>query len=211
VLGPTLYLIYTADLPTTPYVTTATYADDTAILSPHQDPTVASQRLQTTLNKIQSWMKKWRIRVNEGKSNQVTFATRRNTYPPVSLNNRQLKQCEDGRYLGMHLDRRMTWKKHICTKRKQLGIKFSKLYWQNWRKSQLSLYNKVLVYKAILKPFWSYGIQLWCSASKSNIEILERFQATVLRSITDAPWYVPNAFIARDLSIMTVKAARLPF
>jgi hypothetical protein len=202
-------LIYTADLPTTPYVTTATYADDAAILSPHQDPTVSSQRLQSALNKIQSWMKKRRIRVNEGKFVQVTFTTRRNTCPPVSLNNRQLKQCEVVRYsyLGMHLDRRMTWKKHICTKRKQLGIKFGKLNWLIGRKSQLSLYNKVLVYKAMLKPIWSYGIQLWGSASKSNIEILERFQAKVLLSITDAPWYVPNSFIARDLSIMTVKAA----
>jgi hypothetical protein len=97
-------------------MTKNTYADDTAILSPHQDPTVASQRLQTALNKIQSWMKKWRIRVNEGKSFLVTFTTRRNTCPPVSLNNRQLKQCEDVKYLGMHLDRRMTWKKHIRTK-----------------------------------------------------------------------------------------------
>jgi hypothetical protein len=152
VLGPTPYLIYTADLPTTPHVTTATYADDTAILSPHQDPTIASQRLQTTLNKIQSWMKKWRIRVNEGKSVQVTFTTLRNTCPPVSLNNRQIKQREDVKYLGMHLDRRITWKKHICAKRKQLGVKFSKLYWLIGRRLQLSLYNKVLVYKAISKP-----------------------------------------------------------
>jgi hypothetical protein len=97
----------------TPYVTTAKYADDTAILSPHQDPTIASQRLQTTFNKIQSLMKKWRIGVNGGKSVQVTFTTWRNTCPPVSLNNRQLKQCEDVKYLGMHLDRRMTWKKNM--------------------------------------------------------------------------------------------------
>jgi hypothetical protein len=86
-------------------------------------------------------------------------------------------------------------------------IKFSKLYWPIGRRSQLSLYNKVLVYKAILKPIWSYGIQLWGSASKSNTEILERFQAKVLCSITDAPWYVPNTFIDYDLSIMSVQAA----
>jgi hypothetical protein len=85
--------------------------------------------------------------------------------------------------------------------------RYEVLYWLIGRRSQLSLYNKVLVYKAILKPIWSYGIQLWGSASKSNIEILERFQAKVLRSITDSPWYVPNSFIARDLSIMTEQAA----
>jgi len=43
------------------------------------------------------------------------------------------------------------------------------------------------VYKAILKPFWTYCVQLWGSASDSNIDILERFQSKVLRIITDAP------------------------
>jgi len=50
-------------------------------------------------------------------------------------------------------------------------------YWIIGRKSQLSVENKLLLYKAILKPTWTYGIQLWGTASTSNIEILERFQA----------------------------------
>jgi hypothetical protein len=58
--------------------------------------------------------------------------------------------------------------------------------------------NKLLLYKVILKPIWTYGIQLWGSASTSNIEILERFQSKVLR-ITDAPWYVPNVILRQDL------------
>jgi hypothetical protein len=35
-------------------------------------------------------------------------------------------------------------------------------------------------------------MQLWGTASTSNIEILERFQSKVLHMIVDAPWYVPN-------------------
>jgi hypothetical protein len=38
-----------------------------------------------------------------------------------------------------------------------------------------------------------------------NIEILERFQSKVLPMIEDAPWYVPNMVIRRDLQIPTVK------
>jgi len=37
-----------------------------------------------------------------------------------------------------------------------------------------------------------------------NIEILERFQLKVLRIITDAPLYVPNVVIIRDLQVMSV-------
>jgi hypothetical protein len=69
------------------------------------------------------------------------------------------------------------------------------MYWLLGHKSKLSIINKLLVYKVILKPVWTYGIQLWGSASISNIEILENFQGKVLRMITDAPWYVPNTVL----------------
>jgi hypothetical protein len=61
------------------------------------------------------------------------------------------------------------------------------------------------MYKTVLKPIWTYRIQLWGTASTSNIEILERFQSKTLRMIVDAPWYVPNTVIRRDLQTPTVK------
>jgi hypothetical protein len=51
-----------------------------------------------------------------------------------------------------------------------------------------------------------YGIPLWGTASNSKIEILQRFQNKVLRSIVNAPWYVPNTLLHTDLQIPTVKA-----
>jgi len=74
------------------------------------------------------------------------------------------------------------------------------------RKSKLSLENKLLIYKTTLKPIWTYGIPLWCTSSNSNIEIPQQFQNKVLRSIVNAPWYVPNTIIHTDLQIPTVKA-----
>jgi hypothetical protein len=64
VLGPLFYLIYTANLPTLADSTTATFADDTAILAVHENPTEAMHRLQRHLNKIQSWLYKWRMKAN---------------------------------------------------------------------------------------------------------------------------------------------------
>jgi hypothetical protein len=69
----------------------------------------------------------------------------------------------------------------------------------------LSLPNKLLLYKSILKPIWTYGIQLWGTASTTNIEILKRFQSEALRIIIDAPLYVPNNHIPRDLQMTIVK------
>jgi hypothetical protein len=45
VIGPLLYLIYTADAPTGDDALIATFADDTAILYSDADPTRATERL----------------------------------------------------------------------------------------------------------------------------------------------------------------------
>ena len=62
-----------------------------------------------------------------------------------------------------------------------------------------------MLYKAILKAAWTYGIQLWGTASNSNIETLQRFQWKTLRSLIDVPWYVTNETIHRELKIPTIK------
>jgi len=205
VLGPILYLIYTADLPRTRRSTIATYADDTAIMSSHKTPDMASLNLQKSLHKIQNWLQSWRIKVNETKCVHITFTNKRKTCPPVTLNGREIPQAKEIKYLGMHLDRRLTWRKHIQAKRKQLGIKFQKFYWLIGRRSSLTTENKIMLYKAIIKPIWTYGIQLWGAASLSNIAIIERFQGKALRCILNAPWYVPNWVIAQDLQMATVR------
>jgi hypothetical protein len=79
------------------------------------------------------------------------------------------------------------------------------MYWLLRHKSKLSTNNKLLIYKTILEPHWTYGIQLWGTASTPNIEILERFQSKALRMIVDAPWYVVNMVVRRDLQIQTVQ------
>lgn len=204
VMGPTLYSLFTSDLPTDNSVTVATFADDTAIVAAHDHPEEASNILQNHLNRIQTWLAKWKIKASEAKSVQVTFALNNKTCPPVTLNNHPLTVADDVKYLGMHLDSKLTWKKHVATKRKELEIKLRKINWLIGRKSQLSLNNKVLLYKVILRPIWAYGIQLWGSCVRTTIDIIQRFQSKTLRMIANAPWYVANDTLHNDLDIKPV-------
>jgi hypothetical protein len=54
-------------------------------------------------------------------------------------------------------------------KRDELNIKFRKMYWLLRRNSELSIYNKLVLYKQVLPPVWSYDIQLWGCASDSAL------------------------------------------
>jgi hypothetical protein len=58
-----------------------------------------------------------------------------------------------------HLDRKLTWAKHIKTKRKQLNLKAKQMHWLLGR-STLSKESKLVLYKTVLKPICTYGIQL---------------------------------------------------
>lgn len=205
VIGPTLYNIFTNDLPTSEQVTVATYADDIAYLSCHKSPEIASMQLQLVLDNTHNWLTQWRVRASAHKSNHITFSLRRGDCPPVKLGNDVLPHCECIKYLGFHLDRRLTWKTHIKHKRNEIILKYKNLHWLLGRNSTLSVDNKLLLYNAIIKPIWTYGIQLWGTASDSNIMCLQRAQNAILRVIANAPWFTRNDEIHDYLNMTTIK------
>jgi hypothetical protein len=103
------------------------------------------------------------------------------------------------------MDGTLNWREHIVKKRKQTDLRFKQLYWLLGRISPLSLANKDLVYKVVIKPIWTYATELWGCTSNSSIAILQRFQSKMLRSMTDAPWYISNSTRHKGLRILYIK------
>jgi hypothetical protein len=81
------------------------------------------------------------------------------------------------------------------------NITIKPLNWLLGRKSNLAVENKLLIYKTIIVPIWTYGLELWGCASKSNISIIQRSQSKILRMIVYALWYVSYATLHADLGI----------
>jgi hypothetical protein len=102
------------------------------------------------------------------------------------------------------LDTKLRWKVHVKKKREELNLKHKKMYWLMRRRSALSIHSKLVPYKQILKSMWTYGLQLWGCTRPSNIAITQRFQNKVLRTIVDAPCYVRNSDVHRDLNMNMV-------
>ena len=146
----------------------------------------------------------WRIRINDTKSTHTNFTNRKVDTIRITLNNNVIPYSNRVKYLGMTLDAQLRWKEHVKMKREQLNIQYRKMYWLLGRNSQLTTENKLLLYKQVLRPVWTYGIQLWGCTKKTNIKIIQTFQNKVLRNIINAPWYVRNDDLHRDLKLETV-------
>jgi len=122
-----------------------------------------------------------------------------------NLINVEIPPAATVKYLGLHLDNKLNWKDRIVKQRKQMDLRHSELYWLLGRKYHLSVDTKLLLYKSIIAPIWTYGIELWGFACKSDITVIQRCQPKILRAIVDAPRYVTNDTIHKDLVIPTLQ------
>jgi hypothetical protein len=68
------------------------------------------------------------------------------------------------KYLGIHLDRRLTWAKHIKSKRGQLNQKAKQVHWLLGR-STLSIDSKLLLHISSTQTH----MDLWNSAMGDNL------------------------------------------
>lgn len=201
VLGPVLYLLYTCDIPELKNNTIATFADDTAIMAVGNTYAEAAEKVQEAVNKIHGWTQQWRIKLNETKSVHINFTNKKEEYHPIFINNKLIPYENTAKYLGMTLDAKLRWKAHVKKKKDELDLRYKRMYWLLGRHSALTVHNKMLLYKQVLMPVWTYGIQLWGCTKKSNVQIIQRFQNKVLRGIVNAPWYIRNDDLHRDLNI----------
>ena len=96
-------------------------------LATGEDPAIASSTLQRSLDSMEKWFQKWGFKINEKKSSHVTFTLRKQTCPKVTINNTIIPSKDSVKYLGMTLDRRLTWKKTYLRKNKAIKGKTKKI------------------------------------------------------------------------------------
>jgi len=103
-LSPNLYNIFTADIPSSDNILTATYADDTAILSDHINNTITALNLQSHLIKIEKWSSNWKIKINVEKSFHVPFTLRKEISPVLHFEGIPIPIETQIKYLDLILD-----------------------------------------------------------------------------------------------------------
>jgi len=187
-LSPLLYIIYTAEmpLPRGPRTGASLYADDVAMWACGHSPSAALQRLRPVLHRAVRWGRRWRIAFNPAKT-QVGFISRRSHWPlddlsPPHLLGVEQTWAEHVDLLGVRLDRRLSLIAH--TNRLQQKVAPRALQLRQWTWAYRSVPNWVgaLLFRALLRPIYTYAAPLLLSAAPTAHRQLQRLERRGLRA-----------------------------
>ena len=95
----------------------ATFANDTVLLSSHSNIRIASEVLLNMINNIIIWFDYWNLKINEDKTIQVIYTNKSNySSPNITVRNASIEVSDSAKYLGIHIDKKLSWKSHIQVK-----------------------------------------------------------------------------------------------
>ncbi|GFW65642.1 probable RNA-directed DNA polymerase from transposon X-element [Trichonephila clavipes] len=191
-LGPLLFNLYINDIPDYSLTKINLYADDTAIHATYKNLKTISFALNKHLLLLQNFYDKWKISINVEKSTAIIFTKKQSLPPPIIMYNTQIPWSQEAKYLGIIFDTHLTWKQHIYYVRDKFRKIMFKLYPLIGRNSHLSIENKVLLYTAVMRPILAYACPVWGYAAKTNINILDTLQNSLIRMIVKAIRYMRN-------------------
>jgi len=186
------------------HVELAIYADDTAFIATSRKPKLLVSYLESYLNDLQRWLSEWRIAINVSKSTAIIFAHagQRFMQPrPVTLLGEPIEWIDTTLYMGVTLEKSLTWSPHIDQVRKKTAQRMGMLGPLLNSKSDLSIRNGVLLYKQLIRPMMDYACPTWRSAARSHVWRLQVLQSKCLCLATGAPWYVSNMQIHEDVGV----------
>jgi hypothetical protein len=74
---------------------------------------ISTRKLQSAVNKVAIWTRKWRIKLNECKSVHIDFTNNKIKQQPIFIKGPRVPYANTAKYLGMTLGAKLRWKEHI--------------------------------------------------------------------------------------------------
>ena len=125
------------------------------------------------------------MEINASKTVYQFFSMRhKNDNFDLKINSQKLPKSESTKYLGVHMDNKLSWKNHVehtINKVNQRLRLIKQLARATWGRTQDTMNT---TYKTYVKPVMKYGSEVLVTASNSTLKALETAQNNVLGLIT---------------------------
>ena len=179
ILGPQLFLLYINDLSISVTCNLSLYADDSALIFSHSDPSHVASYLSSQLTSCKNWLTDNRLSLHIGKTESILFGTSRRlrkvTEYEVQCEGTPVKQVSEVKYLGVHLSSILDGKVHAKHVIKKCGSRLSFLYRYS---SLLNFKARQSLCVALIQPHLDYCCSSWYNcltkAWKSKFEVIQR-------------------------------------
>ena len=159
VLGPLLFLIYINDLTDGIFSRIRLFADDSSLFARVTDINATHDQLLKDLDLITNWAHQWKMKFNPDISKQaieVIFSHKHNkpNHPLLSFNNIPVARENHTKHLGLVLDDRLSFRKHIhdAIQKANTGLALMK-----YLSSFVSRHILNMTYKLYVRPHLDYG------------------------------------------------------
>jgi len=122
VLAPLLFNIYISNLPTT-ISRKYGYADDLAIMHPNRDWQAVEGVLNKDMAMLGEYLQTWKLKLSTTKTVSANFHLNNKEAKrelKVNFNNETLPFFSETKYFGVTLDRSLTYRRHLESRRKKL-------------------------------------------------------------------------------------------
>ena len=206
-LGPLLFLIYINDFRLClNEAKSGHFADDTFILYSNKKLKSIETVVNTELKQVSSWMKLNKLSLNSDKTQLIFFHSQRHilNYDSISIkfNNKKLYPVDNIKYLGMYIDKYLSWDFHIMQLSKKLsracGI-MSKLRYS------APIETRLQVYYAIFYSHLTYGCNIWGLTTEENLNKIELLQKKCIRIMTFSDFNSHTTPLFIDLKLLKIR------
>ena len=142
---------------------------------------MASASLNRDLEDMKIWADRWKETFEPSKCKVVTISRKRQPARiDLYFGNTKLKEVEELDILGVTIDKKMTWNKHISniSARAGQGICTLRRITPN-----LAVSGRASAYKAQIRSVMEYAFLCWMNASVTTLSLLDRIQKKALHII----------------------------
>ncbi|CAF4826717.1 unnamed protein product [Pieris macdunnoughi] len=185
---------------------TVGYADDIAILISGNFESTLCDLMRRAFKVIERWCNKHELSVNPSKTELILFTNRRvlGPYKLPKLFNTKLILKYEIKYLGVILDSKLLWNKHLEHKLNKATIAFYQCKKMLGVKWGLSPKITLWIYTAIIRPMLAYGALVWWPRTELQTAItkLGRFQRLALSAASGCMKTTPTAAMEMALQIL---------